>query len=113
MKEIKLQDIAARCGCSITTVSRVINGQARKCRIGARTAERVMAEEFEKHIVCDPGTGMAQMGIPINGRAADIHSRMPGIHGLENLFRAGKGICEEKCSHSGYKGTKIFLIIRH
>lgn len=44
MKEIKLQDIAARCGCSITTVSRVINGQARKYRIGKQTAERVMAE---------------------------------------------------------------------
>lgn len=44
MKQTTLQDIAASCGCSITTVSRVINGQARKYRIGARTAERVMAE---------------------------------------------------------------------
>ncbi len=44
MKEIKLQDIAGRCGCSITTVSRVINGQAKKYRIGKQTAERVMAE---------------------------------------------------------------------
>ena len=44
MKQTTLQDIAARCGCSITTVSRVINGQAKKYRIGARTAERVMAE---------------------------------------------------------------------
>lgn len=44
MKQTTLQDIAARCGCSITTVSRVINGQARKYRIGKQTAERVMAE---------------------------------------------------------------------
>ena len=44
MKKTTLQSIAARCGCSITTVSRVINGKSAKYRIGQETSEAVMAE---------------------------------------------------------------------
>jgi LacI family transcriptional regulator len=44
MKSITLSDIAAKCGCSVTTVSRVINGQAGRYRIARQTVERVMAE---------------------------------------------------------------------
>ncbi|MBR5924790.1 MAG: LacI family DNA-binding transcriptional regulator [Bacteroidales bacterium] len=44
MKKTTLQSIAERCGCSITTVSRVINGKAAKYRISHKTSEAVMAE---------------------------------------------------------------------
>jgi len=44
MKDLTLESIARKCGCSITTVSRVINGNSRKFRISKATAERVMAE---------------------------------------------------------------------
>ena len=44
MKKTTLQDIAAQCGCSITTVSRVLNGNGEKYRISRKTAESVMAE---------------------------------------------------------------------
>ena len=44
MKKTTLQSIAEQCGCSITTVSRVLNGNAQKYRISRRTAEAVMAE---------------------------------------------------------------------
>jgi len=44
MKDLTLEAIAKECGCSITTVSRVINGTFRKYRISKATAEKVMAE---------------------------------------------------------------------
>ena len=44
MKKTTLQSIADQCGCSITTVSRVLNGNADKYRISKQTAEAVMAE---------------------------------------------------------------------
>lgn len=44
MKDITLKTIAGHCGCSITTVSRVINGNFEKYRISRKTAEAVMAE---------------------------------------------------------------------
>lgn len=44
MKTTTLQDIAAQCGCSITTVSRVLNGNSEKFRISRQTADAVMAE---------------------------------------------------------------------
>lgn len=44
MKETTLKTIAEHCGCSVSTVSRVINGNAEKYRISRKTAEAVMAE---------------------------------------------------------------------
>lgn len=44
MKKTTLQSIAEQCGCSITTVSRVLNGNAEKYRISRKTAEVVMQE---------------------------------------------------------------------
>ena len=44
MKKITLRAIADRCGCSVTTVSRVLNGNAEKFRISPKTADAVMAE---------------------------------------------------------------------
>jgi len=44
MKDLTLQSIAQKCSCSISTVSRVINGNSKKYRISKATAERVMAE---------------------------------------------------------------------
>ncbi len=44
MKETTLNNIAEKCGCSVTTVSRVINGNSERYRISAETAEAVMAE---------------------------------------------------------------------
>ena len=44
MKDITLKTIAGHCGCSITTVSRVINGNFEKYRISRKMAETVMAE---------------------------------------------------------------------
>ena len=44
MKKITLSTIAKNCGCSVTTVSRVINGNFEKYRISRKMAEAVMAE---------------------------------------------------------------------
>ncbi len=44
MKKETLLSIAKRCNCSVTTVSRVLNGKANKYRISKATEERVMAD---------------------------------------------------------------------
>ena len=44
MKKTTLQAIAEKCGCSITTVSRVLNGNGEKYRISRKMTEAVMAE---------------------------------------------------------------------
>ncbi len=44
MKDLTLEAIAKTCDCSITTVSRVINGNSKKYRISKAMTEKVMAE---------------------------------------------------------------------
>ena len=58
-----------------------------------------MAQELEKDVVGHSRTGVPEMGVTIDGWAADIHPHMPGIHGLEDFFVAGEGIGEEKSAH--------------
>ena len=53
-----------------------------------------MPEELEKHIVSHSRPGVAQMGVAVNGRAADIHSDMSRMHRNEKFFLARKSICQ-------------------
>ena len=39
---------------------------------------------------------MAEMGVAIDGRAADIHPHMAGMHRLEEFLAAGQGIGDEE-----------------
>ena len=45
-----------------------------------------MSEEFEEYVICHSRSGMSQMGIPVDGRAADVHPYVTGIHRDEELF---------------------------
>ena len=45
-----------------------------------------MSEEFEKNVICHSRPGMSQMGISVDGRAADVHPYVTGIHRDEELF---------------------------
>ena len=58
-----------------------------------------MFQEFEKHIVSHSRTGVPQMGVAVDGRAADIHAYVTGINGNEKLLFTGKGICQKEISH--------------
>lgn len=69
MKKITLQSIAEQCGCSITTVSRVLNGNADKYRISKRTAEAVMSE-------------VTRTGYVPSFTAQSLRSRRSGMIGL-------------------------------
>ena len=51
-----------------------------------------MLQELEKHVISHSRPRMAEMGVAINGRAADIHPDMARMHRLEKLFLVRKGI---------------------
>ena len=50
-------------------------------------------EQPEQHVVRDAGAGVAQMGVPVHGGAADVHSRPALMYGLEEFLLAGQRIC--------------------
>ncbi len=56
-------------------------------------------QETEQHVIGDTRTGVAQMGVPIYGRAAYIHAHMSFMDGLEQFLVAGKGIGQIQRSH--------------
>lgn len=72
MKKVTLATIAQKCGCSVTTVSRVLNGNADRYRISARTREAVMAEvarcgyipSFTAQRIRRKGSGMIGLLLP-------------------------------------------------
>ena len=49
-------------------------------------------EQAEQHIVRNPRTGMAQVGVPIHSGTAHIHAYPPLMDGLEQFFVPGKRI---------------------
>ena len=55
-----------------------------------------MAQVAEEHIEGDSGAGMAQMGVAIDGRSADVHAHIGGMQGLEALFLARQRIVNDK-----------------
>ena len=54
-----------------------------------------MSEEFEEHVICHSRSGMSQMGISVDGRTADVHSYVTGIHRDEEFFLTRQGICQK------------------
>ena len=49
-------------------------------------------QQPEKHVVCDTGTGVAQVRVAVDGRAADVHTDVAFVDRLEQFFVTGKGI---------------------
>jgi hypothetical protein len=49
-------------------------------------------EEFHEHVVGDSRTGVTEMCVTVNGRAADVKTNMSFVDRLENLFLSRKGI---------------------
>ena len=47
-----------------------------------------MPEELEKHIISHSRPGVAEMGVAVNGRAADIHTDVSRMHRNEKFFLA-------------------------
>ncbi|MBQ7194914.1 MAG: LacI family DNA-binding transcriptional regulator [Bacteroidales bacterium] len=94
MKPSTLEDIARKCNCSITTVSRVLNGNAAKYRISKATAERVMGEisrsgyvpAFTAQSLQRRRSGMVGLLLPsiANPYFADMAS-----HIVTELYRSG------------------------
>ncbi len=94
MKDLTLESIAKKCGCSITTVSRVINGSSRKYRISKATADKVMAEvtssgyipPFTATSLRHGGSGMIGLLLPsiANPYFADIASSI-----VSELYKSG------------------------
>ena len=58
-----------------------------------------MTEQFAEYIEGYTRTGVAQMGIAINGWTAHIHSGMAGVNGLEDLLPVGHCIGKSENSH--------------
>ena len=48
-----------------------------------------MLQVAEHHVERDGRTGMAQMGVAIDGGTADIHAHMVGSQGFEKFFAMG------------------------
>ena len=51
-----------------------------------------MAEEFDEHVICHAGSGMAEVCVSIYSRTADIKAYMSFIDGLEDFFLSRKRI---------------------
>ena len=51
-----------------------------------------MAEVTEQHIERNGGTGVAQMGVAVDGGTADIHAHVGGVQRLKALFLARERI---------------------
>lgn len=81
MKKETLVSIAERSGCSISTVSRVLSGNAAKYRISQRTVARV-TEEVKR---CNYTPSLLAKGLRTN-RTDTIGLLIPNI---ENSFFAG------------------------
>jgi hypothetical protein len=58
-----------------------------------------MLEEAEENVVRNSRTGVAQMGVAVNGRTAHIHAHMARMNGDEELLAACKGIGQIEISH--------------
>ena len=53
-----------------------------------------MPEQLEKHVISHSRTGVAQVGIAVHGRSADIHPNMAFMDRLEKLLGLGQGVCQ-------------------
>ena len=58
-----------------------------------------MAQQFEQHVVGDSRSRVSQMGVAVDGGAADIHAHMAGMHGHEEFLAVRKGIGQSEISH--------------
>ena len=58
-----------------------------------------MAEEPDEHVVGHAGTGMAEVGVTVNGRSADVYAHVSRIHRNEEFLAAAKGIRKKNVSH--------------
>ena len=56
-------------------------------------------EKPEKDVVCNARTGVAEMRVPIDGRAADVHAHVARMDGHEELLAARQGIGQKEISH--------------
>ena len=96
MKKETLVSIAERSGCSISTVSRVLSGNAAKYRISQRTVARV-TEEVKR---CNYTPSLLAKGLRTN-RTDTIGLLIPNI---ENSFFAGvAGVVIRESRNYNYK----------
>ena len=96
MKKETLVSIAERSGCSISTVSRVLSGNAAKYRISQRTVARV-TEEVKR---CNYTPSLLAKGLRTN-RTDTIGLLIPNI---ENSFFAGvAGVVIREARNYNYK----------
>ena len=100
MKKETLVSIAERSGCSISTVSRVLSGNAAKYRISQHTVARV-TEEVKR---CNYTPSLLAKGLRTN-RTDTIGLLIPNI---ENSFFAGVAgvvIRESRCWRGGWTAS--------
>ena len=55
-----------------------------------------MAEVAEEYVEGDGGTGVAEVRIAVDGRAADVHAHVGGVERLEEFLMAGEGVIDDE-----------------
>ena len=58
-----------------------------------------MLQQAEQNVVGHARTGMAEMGVAVDRRTADIHADMAFMDRLEQFLGAGEGIGQIEGSH--------------
>ena len=59
-----------------------------------------MAQELAEHVISHTRTGVAKVSVAIDGRSANIHPDVTGIHRLEDLLQVAHSIGESKSPHN-------------
>ncbi len=74
-----------------------------------------MSQIAEHHVERDGRTGMSEMAVAIDRRAADIHAHAPLMDRTEQLFAAGKRIidCQIVGFHNPRICKQILCFVRH
>ncbi|MNT39876.1 hypothetical protein D3C72_1761600 [compost metagenome] len=68
-----------------------------------------MAQQPEQDIEDDDRTGVADMGIVVDGRAADIHADIVGIDRPEIDLLPRQRVVQLKCRHSAHSKSPICM----
>ena len=58
-----------------------------------------VAQQALQHVIGHARTGMAEVGVAVNGRAADIHAGVTGMDRNEKLLLVSQGIGKKQVSH--------------
>ena len=59
-----------------------------------------VAQELAEHVVGHARPGVAEVGVAVDGRPADVHPHVAGMDGLEEFLPAGQCIGNEEFAHN-------------